>query len=574
MTFPLKSTITRRAALGLILSSASAAILAACGGTAAPSSAPASSASSQASAAPASTAASAAASAKPATSIAPVLSAVPASSAIPAGSAAAAKPSAAPKAGGTLRAGLQTDLPNVDPHFNSPSGYDTLWQAFDRLIQFDNKLQPQPMLAESWDLSPDYKKVTFHLRKGVTFSTGREFTSDDVKYNFLRVRDPKINGGGWVAFSSWWTIDTPDKNTITLTSDTSRPLLFDNLETFNIIDKDTAEGPNAKSQAVGTGPFILKEWAQGDHISLLKNKNYWQAGKPYLDAIEYKILTNAQTMVAQLEAGALDMVLNPPLLDLGRLKSDAKYQAVVNPYTGRYYTVGWNVATKPQDSKLVRQALNYAMDRKRFVDTLLQGLGRPITLPWLPNTPAYDDKYANYFAFDLDKAKSLLQQAGAGNFTMEYLISPNFPELADFGQIYQADLAKIGVTATIKQADSAAFFDAINNRKYPGMYAITSARANLAPGITILSTNGYIPDTNNEGFKDDAYSQLANSMAVETDPAKQKQIYGQMNQILVDEAFCTALATASPRMLLRSTFQGLDYTMHEGFVWNGVYTTA
>ncbi len=568
----MNSTITRRAALGLILSSAGAAILAACGGTAAPSSAAASGASSPASAAPASASA---ASAKPAASAG--ASAAPAASitsAAPAGSAAAAKPSAQPKAGGTLRAGLQTDLPNVDPHFNSPSGYDTLWQAFDRLIQFDNKLQPQPMLAESWDLSPDYKKVTFHLRKDVTFSTGREFTSDDVKYNFLRVRDPKINGGGWVAFSNWWTIDTPDKNTITLTSDTSRPLLFDNLETFNIIDQATAEGPNAKSQAVGTGPFVLKEWAQGDHISLVKNKNYWQTGKPYLDAIEYKILTNAQTMVAQLEAGALDMVLNPPLLDLGRLKTDPKYQAVVNPYTGRYYTVGWNVATKPQDNKLVRQALNYAMDRKRFVDTLLQGLGRPITLPWLPNTPAYDDKMANYFAFDLDKAKSLLQQAGAGNFTMEYLISPNYPELADFGQIYQADLAKIGVTATIKQADSAAFFDAINNRKYPGMYAITSARANLAPGITILSTGGYVPDTNNEGFKDDTYKQLANSMAVETDPAKQKQIYTQMNQILVDEAFCTALATASPRMLLRSAFQGLDYTMHEGFVWSGVYTTA
>jgi peptide/nickel transport system substrate-binding protein len=569
----MKRAITRRAALSLILASAGGAILAACGGGAAqPASAPASPA--QPATSPSSSARSAAgtasgpASAKPASSVAVSGPAASAGSAAP-------KPSAQPKPGGTLRAGLQTDLPNVDPHYNSPSGYDTLWQAFDRLTFFNNKLQPQPMLAESWDLSPDYKQITFHLRKGVTFSTGREFTSDDVKYNLLRVRDNKINGGGWVQFSNWWiTIDTPDKNTITLKSDQPRPLVFDNLETFNIIDKDTAEGPNAKSQAVGTGPFILKEWAQGDHISLVKNPNYWQAGKPYLDALEYKILRSAQTMVAQLEAGALDMVLNPPLLDLGRLKTDPKYQAIVNPNTGRYYTVGWNVQTKPQDNKLVRQALNYAMDRKRFVDTLLQGLGRPITLPWLPGTPAYDESKANYFAFDLDKAKSLLQQAGVGSFEMEYLISPNYPELGDFGQIYQADLAKVGVKATIKQDDSAAFFDAINNRKYPGMYAITSARANLAPGITILNTNGYIPDTNNEGFKDDQYAQLAKQMAVETDPAKQKEIYALVNQILVDQAFCTALATASPRMLLSRTFQGLDYTMHEGFIWSGVYTTS
>ena len=116
-----------------------------------------------------------------------------------------------------------------------------------------------------------------------------------------------------VSFSNWWTIDTPDKYTITLTSDTSRPLLFDYLETFNIIDQATAEGPNGKTQAVGTGPFTLKEWVQGDRISLVKNPNYWQSGRPYLDAIEYTVLPDAQAMVAQLESGAIDMALNPPL---------------------------------------------------------------------------------------------------------------------------------------------------------------------------------------------------------------------------------------------------------------------
>src|SRR5690242_3723180 len=170
---------------------------------------------------------------------------------------------AQPRSGGTLRAAIQADLPNVDPHYNAPSAYDALWVAFDRLIYMDEKLQPQPMLAESWEVTPDYKQVTFHLRKGVQFSTGRELTSDDVKYNFMRVRDPKIGGGGWVTFSNWWDISTPDKYTVVLRSDTSRPLVFDNLETFNIIDPVTAEGPNAKSMAVGTGPFILKEWAQG-----------------------------------------------------------------------------------------------------------------------------------------------------------------------------------------------------------------------------------------------------------------------------------------------------------------------
>jgi peptide/nickel transport system substrate-binding protein len=315
----------------------------------------------------------------------------------------------------------------------------------------------------------------------------------------------------------------------------------------------------------------LKEWAQGDHISLVKNPNYWQSGRPYLDAIEYKVLPDAQTMVAQFEAGALDMALNPPLQDAGRLKNDPQYQVVTNPLTGRYYTAGWNVATPPLNDKRVRQALNFAMNRQRFADSILLGLSKPITLPWIPGSPAYEADKANYFAFDLDRARSLLAQAGAGQFSMEYLISPNFPELSNFGQIYQADLATLGVSLTIKQLESAAFFAAINNRTYPGMFAITSARADLAPGITILSTQGFNPDTNNEGFSSDAYSQLAAAMATETDPVKQKQVYTQMNDLLLDEAFAVAIASASPRMLLRANVQGIDYTMHEGFVWTNVW---
>jgi peptide/nickel transport system substrate-binding protein len=481
------------------------------------------------------------------------------------------KPQTQPRSGGTLRAALQTDLPNVDPHFNAPSAYDALWVAFDRLIYLDDKLQPQPMLAESWDVTPDFKRVTFRLRKGVQFSTGRELTSEDVKYNLLRVRDPKIGAGGWVSFSNWWTIDTPDKFTISLSSDVSRPLLFDNLETLNIIDHVTAEGPNAKSEAVGTGPFVLKEWVQGDHITLVKNNNYWQSGRPYLDAIEYKILRDAQSMVAQFEAGAFDMVLNPPLREVARLKDDSKYQAATNPHTGRFYVAGFNVANSPLDNKLVRQALNLAMNRQRFVDTMLLGLSRPMTLPWVMGSPAYEPAKANFFTYDLDKARALLNQAGVGSFSLEYLISPNFPELSDFGQIYQADLASIGVTLTINQADSAAFFDAINKRTYPGMYAITSARAQLAPGITFLSTATFNADQNNEGFSSDAYTQLARATTTETDPQRQKQVYSQMNDLLLDEAFASAIAAAPPRMLLKSNVQGLGYTMHEGFEWTHVW---
>jgi len=94
-----------------------------------------------------------------------------------------------------------------------------------------------------------------HLRKGVTYHSGREFTSDDVKWNFLRVRDPKLGGSTLGAYSLWWnTIETPDKYTVTLKSEQSRPTLFDSLQLFNMLDQPSMEGPDAKSSAVAPGP--------------------------------------------------------------------------------------------------------------------------------------------------------------------------------------------------------------------------------------------------------------------------------------------------------------------------------
>jgi ABC-type transport system substrate-binding protein len=276
-------------------------------------------------------------------------------------------------------------------------------------------------------------------------------------------------------------------------------------------------------------------------------------------------------MLAHLEAGSVDMVLNPPLRDVERLKDDPKFQAATNPNTGRFYVAAWNVATSPLNNKLVRQALNFAMNRQRFVDTVLVGLSRPMTLPWGAGSPAYEEAKANFFKYDLDKAKALLSQAGVGPFSLEYLISPNFPELLGFGQVYQADLATIGVTLTIKQVESAAFFDAINKRTYTGMYAVTSARAQLAPGITFSSTATFNSEQNNEGFSSDAYTQLAQATATETDPQRLKQVYTQMNDLLLDEAFASAIASAPPRMLLKNNVQGLGYTMHEGFDWTNVW---
>ena len=112
----------------------------------------------------------------------------------------------APKSGGTLRVAISADPASLDGHLYAAGRFDTTWLIYDRLTEYDLNLKPQPLLAESWDVSSDFKQIKLNLRKGVTFHDGREFTSDDVKYNFLRVRDPKVGAGAFVNQSNWFSI--------------------------------------------------------------------------------------------------------------------------------------------------------------------------------------------------------------------------------------------------------------------------------------------------------------------------------------------------------------------------------
>jgi peptide/nickel transport system substrate-binding protein len=460
-------------------------------------------------------------------------------------------PSAAtPRSGGTLRLAIPADIASLDGHVSSSSLSTTTGNLFDRLVAYDIKLQPQPMLAESWDVSSDYKQVKLNLRKGVVWHTGRDFTAEDVKYNLLRGRDPKVATGTYVNQAKWFTtLDTPDKYTIVMKSDDSRPAMFDYFNVLNMIDPVTADGPNAKTESVGTGPFTLVEWVQGDHLTLARNKNYWRSGRPYLDQMLISVVRDVVAMSTRLEAGNLDAISSPTLDDFVRLKADPKYVALIPPGQNSALAVGATTVFPPTDNKKVRQALNYALDRKRYSDGPLHGIVPPLSLPWDKNSPAYEAAKETFYPFDLDKAKSLLGEAGVTSAEMDFLASPNNPEFNLISQILQADLAKIGIKLNIVQLDQAAWLDQVNNRKYHGMWASTMSVPVGDPITAFSNGRGTDPNSNNEGYKNEKYTQLIASGAAEPDPAKRKLIYSQLNDILLEDAFVMVIAPFPPRLV-------------------------
>jgi peptide/nickel transport system substrate-binding protein len=214
------------------------------------------------------------------------------------------------------------------------------------------------------------------------------------------------------------------------------------------------------------------------------------------------------------------------------------------------------------DNKLVRQALNYAIDRQRMADAVQLGRVQIQDLPWPPASPASEPQKNNLITFDLDKAKSLLQQSGVGNFDLDLLYSAVSATYAQQAQIYQSDLAKIGVNGIIRTLQPAALLDAWHTQTY-GLYFAGDPWANLEPltQFTSGSTTNY--RGNNGGYLSDAYTKLVEAAAGEIDPAKRKQIYSQLNDFFLDEAFDYALWPNITRAVAKNNLKDLGHRRNE-----------
>ena len=478
-------------------------------------------------------------------------------------------PAAQPKSGGALRAGLVGDVGLINPHAIGPQPLQTIFSIWDRLIAYDANGKPQPMLAEAWDFSSDQTKLQFKLRKGVQFHSGRELTSEDVKWNLLRVRNPAVNANQFNKQSLWFTdIDTSDKSAVVLTLDRPRPSILDFFELFNIGDPQTLDAAaNANDQQwIGTGPFKLAEYRIGDHINFVRNEKYWRTGHPYVDEFDVTIMRDGSAMAVQLEAGALDLVFDPPAQDVTRWTTDPHFGVYVNDRSGITGIMNMNTSVPPTNNKLFRQAIHYAIDRERYVTTVLRKRGQARSLPWTAASPAYDAARSQYFTFDPEKAKSLIKASGesvSGPIDFVYLTTEPPVGSNALAQILQSDLAAIGITLNLRSIDFAALSDTMTNLKYTIAYDAVFRYGEFEPSTGMTTSSQYNYEKNFAGFKDDQYTQLITASQVEADAGKRKALYTQLNDLLLDQCFSMPLATNPPIIAASSKVHDVGWNAHD-----------
>ena len=318
--------------------------------------------------------------------------------------------------GGEFRVLLPSEPVSLDP--NSTRDEIALLIApnlYSRLAMLDADARLHPDLAERWEVSPDGRRYTFHLRRGVRWHDGRPFEAADVRWTLEHLAHQTAPSFAAEAFRRIARVETPDEHTVIVhLSSPWAPFLSTIASETGafILPRPTPGAPRPrKPAAVGTGPFQLANWVPGKRIVLTANRSFFRTG-PFLERVVYTFEPDPARGPALMASGQVDYVIaRPSLLLFPQLARDERLRVFTSPSDGRYY-LAFNLRRKPFDDLRVREAVNRALDRPALLEHALHGYGAPGYGFYTPAVAWAYDPDAQVPALDLDRARALLDAAG------------------------------------------------------------------------------------------------------------------------------------------------------------------
>ncbi|HEU5424996.1 MAG TPA: ABC transporter substrate-binding protein, partial [Nitrolancea sp.] len=420
---------------------------------------------------------------------------------------------------------------------------------------------PAPSLAKSWDISQDGITYTFTLNDGIKWHDGQPFSADDVKFTYDLFLNPEANSPRTSTLAERIAkVETNDPAHVTVTLKTPNSSFLVSNMAYGVVPqhilkdvqpKDIAQhdfSTGKKGVTIGTGPFMFEDWVKDDHITLVKNPSYWQ-GEPNLEKWIYKVVPNTTVSVQQLKTGELDYAsIEPSDID------DMKKQDNVTVHTyDTYSATFWCFQLDPSKTtvfqdKEVRQALLYALDRKAMVEAIDFGystvaIGTIPTISWAYNP----DGIKLHYPYDMDKANQLLDQAGwakgsdgireknGRKLGFKILSNSGSQPREQYTSVFQQQWKKLGVDATPELIEWNSFLDRITKQKNFDLF-FEGFSWGVDPDQTAwFATSSQKGGLNRGNYSNPQVDKLLQDGLATTDQAKRKDIYTQLENIVMDD---------------------------------------
>jgi ABC-type transport system substrate-binding protein len=482
-----------------------------------------------------------------------------------------------PRRGGVLTWATHQEVDQTDVHrsFSLLTGMVLGRNVFDRLVEHNEKLEIVPRLAERWETSPDGKTWTFHLRKGVRFHDGTTLDAEAVKFNVDRALNPENRLlAGRFAYGGVQAVEVVSEHVVRFITKEPVGALLDNMADsgFGAIQSPRAikEAPAAGVVPTGTGPFKFGSWARGDQLVLEANPDYWD-GRPNLDRIVVKPVPEGGTRASLLETGEAQLISQVPFQDLGRLRGNKAVVVETAPATSWQYIA---LDTQKVPDPRVRQALNYAVDKRQIVQTILFGVGRVADSP----IGSGYRMHASVGAYDYDpaRAKQLLAEAGwrpgsggvlekdGQRFALTFLVPSGggysgWPELA---QAVQSYLKAVGVEVKLVAQEWATYLattrKALAERSFD-MAILSWGTADPDSGMRIVLHSASIPPagSNVAQYRNPLVDELLVRGAATIGFERRAPIYRQAQEIVWKDAPWIFLAERREAVGRRANLEGV-----------------
>jgi peptide/nickel transport system substrate-binding protein len=481
----------------------------------------------------------------------------------------------------TLVVASGADAVTLDPQVSFDGQSPLLWRAvYENLLIYDgDTLDIVPHLAESYDVSEDGLTYTFKIRPGVTFSDGEPLNAAAVKMSIDR--QIGVEQGIAFALAGVTAVDTPDDMTVVLTlsapSDGALSAFAGNYAPYiispkaikdNEQDGDWAQGW-LRDNMVGTGPYVLDNYSQSQQAVFNRNPNYWGGWDgEHFEQLFVKYVKESATERLLLEQGEVDVALFLPDDAVEELDGAAGITVTDVPSFNLYYLV-FNCKEGPTADKKVRQALSYGFDYQTWVNDVMRGKAQQARGPIPSNFVGFNPNTLQY-TYDPDKARQLLADAGYpdGGFEIDYTYETGYFWKRPLGELFQSNMADLGVTVNIQELSPTAWADLLSNpetaRHAFGLVWWPTLATPFDYMFSLFATGAQGTAGYNWGYySNPELDKLLDQGAAEVDDAKRTEIYNKAQELLVDDAPALFVYEKRYRLPMRDNV--------EGFVFNGVY---